>query len=103
MRQIRSVAGCLLGVLALSAVVAGSASAALPELGTCVAKPGGKFVNKLCTKPGFGKGAKFEFLPGATKKKFVATATPRKGIALTLETIAGTKVTCAAATISGEY
>ncbi len=49
MRHVRTLGLCLLAVLALGAMVAGSASAALPEVGSCVEHAGGRYSDEACT------------------------------------------------------
>jgi hypothetical protein len=71
-----------------------------PEFGRCakVAKGAGKYGNSGCTSQG-GSGA-YEWSPGVVQKAFTieSTATP-----VVLETVAGTKITCASAAGTGEY
>jgi hypothetical protein len=100
MTRLRAIGCCLVGALALSAIAVASASALeAPEMGRCVAHAGGKYTNNVCTKLAKGtKPGKYEWEPGAVKKKFTGVG----GVA-TLETIHKVKVTCKAESSSGEF
>ncbi len=87
--------GAVAGALALAG--AGSASA-LPEIGRCVAKSGGKYGDSNCTVKKTGGG--FEFVKNALKKKFTSKNLPGK---IQLEGAGGTAITCTAETAVGEY
>jgi hypothetical protein len=70
-RRARIVAAGVGMALAASVASVASASAALPEIGRCVAQAGGKYTSNTCTV--LSKGAKtslFEFQPGAVKNHF---------------------------------
>jgi hypothetical protein len=100
MRRFRIVVLCLVGACAGAAFAATSASAALPELGRCVADTGkGAFTRSNCI--GISKthtgGFEWEAGPGASKG-FKAIMTGFK-----LETTEGIKISCANAQITGEY
>ncbi|HWX95776.1 MAG TPA: hypothetical protein VNZ01_02905 [Solirubrobacteraceae bacterium] len=97
MRRIRVMGLLLVAALALAAFGASSASA-LPEIGRCVAKTGGKYKNSNCTEK-VTSGGTFEFVKGANKKPgFTATS----GEAV-LEGASGTKIVCKASTAVGKY
>jgi hypothetical protein len=100
MRLIRMVGACLVAALALSVAAVASASAALPELGRCVAvTPGtGEFKGEHCNLPLPGTG-NHDWLPGpGAKNKFEGT-----GPGTTLAT-PKLKVVCSASLIQGgEY
>jgi hypothetical protein len=99
MTPIRTMGACLVAALALSAVAAAGASAEDPEFGRCLAKVGGKFENSGCTL--VAKEAskqKFEWTAVILKNKFNGHMST--GIA-TLETVAGTKITCTAESNKG--
>jgi hypothetical protein len=97
MRRIRVVGLCLVAVFALGAFTAGSASA-LPEIGRCVAKAGGKYTNANCTTK--KAGGTFEFVKNAVKKKFTAASIAGK---IQLEGAGGTAITCTSQSATGEY
>jgi len=94
MKRMRIVGLCLVAAFALSAIGAGSASA-LPEIGKCVAKAGGKYTNANCTTAGKGS---FEFVKTITKKGF--TSAGGEGI---LEGASGTVISCKTQSATGEY
>jgi hypothetical protein len=97
MRQMRLVGLCLTTALVLAAIGASSASA-LPEVGRCVAKAGGKYTNNNCTKK-VTSGGSFEWLKGTGGgNKFTATS----GEAV-LEGESGTKIVCKNSTAVGKY
>jgi hypothetical protein len=85
-------------IAAVAAIGAGSASA-LPEIGRCVAQPGGKYLDSNCTKKGSTKepGTK-EWVKNAIKKKFTAVGGEGK-----LQGATGTEIRCTAQTATGEY
>jgi hypothetical protein len=88
---------CVTAGLLLAAVTAGSASA-LPEIGRCVAKAGGKYTNANCTKK-VSSGGTFEWLKGSNgHPNFTASS----GEAV-LEGESGTKIVCKASTAVGKY
>jgi hypothetical protein len=87
----------LVAACALAALGASSASA-LPEIGRCVAKAGGKYSDSACLKK-VTSGGSFEFVKGANKKpNFTATS----GAAV-LEGASGTKIVCKSSTAVGKY
>jgi hypothetical protein len=95
MDRIRIVGLAMVAALALGAFAASSASA-LPELGRCVAKAGGKYKDSNCTEK--ATGGSFEFVKNAIKKKF--TSEGGEGV---LETVSGNTVKCTKETAVGEY
>lgn len=109
MRFVGSVA--VSGALAIAALAAGSASAALPELGRCTKVQGvqegkkvvyhGAYRNKGCTAPSRTGTGQYEFLPGpGANNKFYGIATEPEPV---LETTAGAKVSCGEMVFKGEY
>lgn len=101
MRHLRCAGVCLVAAVVLSGVAAASAFAEAPEMGRCVTKAGGRFVNNVCTKEATGKKAgkgKYEWEPGAVHNKFTASS----GTA-TLETHGGVKVECKHEAATGEF
>jgi hypothetical protein len=97
MKRIRVLGLCLFAVLAISAVVAASASAVTsPEFGRCKAQAGGKFSNSGCTLLAKEVSKqKFEWFSGpGPKNKFVGKQ--KEATLATLETVGGTKITCTA-------
>src|SRR6476620_2168160 len=114
MRRIRIVGLCLVAVFAMSAVVAGSASAANPDYGRCI-KEGPKKLNNYdganCTKLASEdagseaeKLAKGNFVWKAgvpAKAGFTAVLKPET--IATLETKDGKKVTCKKLNAAGKY
>jgi hypothetical protein len=106
MKRIKIIGLVLVAVFALSALATTWASAAAPEFGKCVAKAGGKYATAACTTEVAGK-TKFEWTPtheNAGKKNITFTSAMKAGNVATLETKAGSKVTCTAEkTTGGEY
>ncbi len=102
MRRMKSAGLCLVAVLALSAVVVASASATAPEYGRCLKVEGkvanGGFKDSKCNKEASAKNGKYEWFPGAVKKK--QTTSGGKG---QLETVTGLEVACSSETSTGEY
>lgn len=111
MHNVKSVGGCLLAALAVSAISVSSASAAVPELGRCQpvekvqegkkASYHGAYTNKNCTKPSLAKKGKYEWAagPGAD-----ATFTGEFVEEVVLETVGGDKIECETAFLDGgEY
>jgi hypothetical protein len=97
MRSIKAVGLGLTCVFMLGLLAASSASA-LPEIGRCVAKTGGKYSDSNCTKA-VKTGGTFEFVKGANKKPgFTATSGPA-----VLEGASGTKIVCKSSTATGKY
>jgi hypothetical protein len=89
-------------LVAALALVA-SASAALPEIGRCVARAGGKYTSSTCTVPAkTGKTSLFEFEPGAVNNHFTLQAP-----AITMQQhnaeIGEEKISCAASKGEGVY
>lgn len=102
MQRTRRIALCALAACGLIAVGAASASAALPELGRCVAVEGktGKFKGKSCGPESPTSTGKYEFIPGAG----AAPAFEGAGAeSITLETVGGRKIFCPNAETKGEY
>jgi len=103
MKRIRILGLCLFAALAMSVVTVAGASGAAPEFGRCLKKAvaGGSGASDASCKKPVGTGAKFEWTTTIVKNKFKAHMST--GIA-TLETAAGTKVTCTAESNEGsEY
>jgi hypothetical protein len=114
MRRIRIAGLCLVAVFVMGAVFAGAASAANPEYGRCI-KEGAKEVTKYdsskCTKlasedPGteaekIKKGSYVWHAGPGPKPGFTAALKPTT--IATLETKAGTKVTCKGLSSTGSY
>lgn len=99
MRCFRLIVICALAVVASAVLVASASALEPPEMGRCVAKTGGKYLNNVCTKAATGtKVGKFEWEPGAIHKKFTASA----GTAV-LETRGRVKVECKHEAASGEF
>lgn len=100
MKSIRTAGLCLVAALVVSAMAAASAMAEAPEVGRCVAKAGGNYINNGCSKkakkPGTGT---FEWEPGAPTGTFTGKSTG----AATLETKSKVKVSCAGETSTGEF
>jgi hypothetical protein len=97
MKRMRIVGLALVVVFALGAFAASSAFA-LPEVGRCVAKAGGKYTESNCvTKAKTGTGT-FEFVKGAVKTGF--TSVGGEGV---LEGASGTNVVCTSQTATGKY
>jgi len=95
MKRMRIVGLCLVAAFALSAIGAGSASA-LPEIGKCIAKSGGKYLDGNCTK--LGKPGAFEWSKVITNKKFTSAGGEGK-----LLGASGTEIKCTTQSASGEY
>jgi hypothetical protein len=99
MKRMRIMGLCLVAAFAISAIGAVSASA-LPEIGRCVAKAGGKYADAGCkVKAAKGKGVT-EWLKGGGGSKLGFSVVGGVG---ELETESGTKVVCQASTASGLY
>jgi hypothetical protein len=96
MRGIR-VMGLFLAAALVAAFGASSASA-LPEIGRCVAKEGGKYSDSACLKK-VTSGGKFEFLKGTSGKKNKFTANSGEAV---LEGESGTKIVCKSSTAVGK-
>jgi hypothetical protein len=89
----------VVAVAAATAFAAAQASAALPEVGRCVAKPGGKYKYSGCVITASAGTGKFEFEAGAgPKPKFEALVNVPK-----METAGGKKVSCSSGLVSGEW
>jgi hypothetical protein len=113
MRRIRIAGLCLVAVFAMGAVFAGAASAANPEYGRCIkegAKEVSKYDNSKCIKlasedPGTEaekiKKGSYVWHTGVVKTGFTAALKP--STIATLETKAGTKVTCTGLSAAGKY
>jgi hypothetical protein len=104
MRRIRIVGLCLVAVFAMSAVVATGASADNPEYGRCLKQKTGKtkYTTAKCTVVASGEKENFEWIPGPGPKPGFTAALKPTTIA-TLETKAGTKVTCKKLAAVGSY
>jgi hypothetical protein len=113
MRRIRIAGLCLVAVFVMGAVFAGAASAANPEYGRCIkegAKEVSKYDNSKCIKlasedPGTEaekiKKGSYVWHTGVVKTGFTAALKP--STIATLETKAGTKVTCTGLSAAGKY
>lgn len=104
MRAVR-VAGVCMGVLLLPAFAGVSgANAAAPEYGRCLKAEkigkvyNGSYTDSKCTKASGTKTGKYEWYPGAVKRKFTST-----GGAGFLETVGGAKVECKGESSTGEF
>ncbi len=97
MKRMRIVGLCLVAAFALSAIGAGSASA-LPEIGRCVAKAGGKYSDANCNVKASKGGGTTEFVKGAVKKSFTTAGGEGK-----LEGATGTEIKCTTQSATGEY
>ena len=101
MKRIKIMGLCLVAVLALVAIGAGTASA-LPEIGRCVAKAGtGKYKDANCTLKAGSKveEKQFEFLKGPEPGKTGITSAGGEGV---LETVSGTKIVCKTQSATGK-
>ncbi|MBA3807501.1 MAG: hypothetical protein H0X28_03765 [Solirubrobacterales bacterium] len=97
MKRMKVMGLALVAVFAIGAIAAGSAFA-LPEVGRCVAKAGGKYTESNCvTKAKVGTGT-FEFVKGAVKTGF--TSVGGEGV---LEGASGTNVVCLTQKAKGKY
>ena len=113
MKQIRIAGLCLVAVFALSAAMAGTASAEAPEFGRCLkaaTKSLSNYDSAKCVKTAGEdvgteeeklKKGNYQWFPGVVKTKF--TTKIKEGTIATLETVGGTKVTCKGETSTGEY
>ncbi len=93
--------GLIVAALVIGVVGTGSALATAPEYGRCVkkAKVEGKgYTASKCTIVGEGTKAKYEWLPGAGKRKFKSSG----GIGV-LTTVGGAGVECKTESSSGEF
>lgn len=98
MKRIKTMGVALVAISAMGALLASSAFA-LPEVGRCVAKAGGKYTESNChTKGTLKNPGSFEFVKGAVKTGF--TSVGGEGV---LEGASGTNVVCAAQTAVGKY
>jgi hypothetical protein len=92
---------CVAVAVALAISMLGAVGAsALPEIGRCVAKLGGKYVDANCTEKA-GKNPEeqqWEFVKGAEKLGFTSS-----GGESTLEGASGTAIKCATQAATGEY
>jgi hypothetical protein len=90
--------GLFLAAAFVLAALAASSASALPEIGRCVAKAGGKYKDSNCNQK-VTSGGTFEFVKGANKKPgFKASS----GEAV-LEGASGTKIVCKLSTAVGKY
>lgn len=113
MRRIKIAGLCLMAVFAMSAVAATGASAANPEYGRCLkvtVKKLSNYDSAKCIKTASEdvgteaeklKKGNFEWTTTLVKKGFTAVNKPTT--IATLETKAGTKVTCTGLSSAGEY
>jgi hypothetical protein len=88
---------CLAGALALGGVGAISASA-LPEVGRCQAKAGGRYSDSACTVKAAKGAGKYEWVRGAVKRGLAGS-----GGESVFETASGTSVICKTESSTGEY
>jgi hypothetical protein len=116
MRRLRRSGLCLVAMLALGAIGAGTASAAeyeltgLPELGRCVKVEGtkqgsktvysGLYKGKNCGRQSPTKTGKYEFHPGPGPLRAFEGG---GGESLTLQTVSGRTIFCGNAETKGEY
>jgi hypothetical protein len=96
MKRMKIMGLALVAVFAITAFAASSAMA-LPEIGRCIAKAGGKYTESNCNTK-VTKGGSFEFVKTIVNKKF--TSAGGEGV---LETTSGTKVICKTQSAVGEY
>jgi len=95
---------CLIATVAISGVIAASASAAAPEYGRCVkVAPEGKtyhggFTEAKCIKASETKTGKYEWEPGFKKGKFTSSG----GVGV-LTTVGGAGVECKTESSAGEF
>jgi hypothetical protein len=91
---------CIVAALALSALAAGSASAALPELGRCVnVGSAGAYTGSNCIKTSPTHTGKFEWQPGpGATPQFTAQAAT-----VLLETVGKAKILCTFGEATGEW
>ena len=104
MKRMRIMGLCLVAAFALTAIGAGSASAAV-EVGRCVPQAGtGKYKNANCTeKAGKLVSEKaFEFKKGAKSETEGVHFTSAGGEGV-LETVSGTKIVCKTQSATGKY
>ncbi len=111
MRNVRLVVLPLVVVSALGMAAASSASAALPELGTCVKQQvervgfrkvyHGAYTNSSCTKKAKAVNGKYEWVAGPGEKKEYES--PGAGEPATLEVPGGNQIECANHKVYGEY
>jgi len=118
MKRMRIAGACLVAALALSAAGATSALAFTeepPEVGRCLAHPGGRFKEGNCKAaakvaseqkyewyPAFGPNGKGEEKTIEPSKRFY-TAVSKELTVIKLETVHGEGVTCKKQTSEGEY
>jgi hypothetical protein len=112
MKRMKTVGLCLIAVGAVSAIGAGGASAAPPELGRCLKASSvmegkktsytGAYAEKGCTRLNASHKGKYEWSPGpGAKSKFFGTGLEPEP---TLETTGGAKVVCSSLALKGgEY
>jgi hypothetical protein len=111
--RIRIVGLCILAVVAISAMMVSSASAAAPEFGRCLKvspKAVSNYDSAKCVKLASEdpvseaeqlKKGNFQWFPGVVKNKFKTLM--KAGTIATLETVGGTKITCTNEKSTGEY
>jgi hypothetical protein len=113
MRRIRIIGACLVAALALSAIMAASASAfgEPPEIGRCLKHAGGKWKSGSCKVPAVPGEEKYEWYPafkaaenGETKlaEKLKFTSVNKPETLIQLETVEGEGIGCKGQTASGE-
>jgi hypothetical protein len=89
MKRIRIVALFLVSAFALTAMATTASAAEIaPELGRCLATPGGKYTKNKCTVEGAAS-KPYEWFPGAVKPNFTVA-----GGKATLESVGKNTITC---------
>jgi hypothetical protein len=102
MRRLRITLLCVVAVCAGGALAAGSASAALPELGRCakVSTPKtGAYGNAGCTSVNVKHKGEYEWAAGPGAKKGFS----EQFSGATLETVTESRINCASGVLTGEY
>jgi len=97
---------CLAALFALGAIGAAGASAALPEIGVCVAQAGtGKYENANCTELAGSKAEEkqFEFRKEIPPEKEPSNGFTALGGHMSWEEEEGNKWECNASSVTGEY
>jgi hypothetical protein len=102
MRRTQGTVLCVIGAFVLIALGATAASAALPELGRCVAVEAktGKYRSRSCGPESPTNTGKYGWLPGPGA---VPTFEGAGGEPATLETVGGRKIFCGIGETKGEY
>ena len=102
MKRIKAIGALLIAAFALGAVAAASASAGVPEFGTCVKVAGtGAYENKVCTAPSSGHTGAYEWQPQAGTATF--TYTGLKKLVLEAQPPKPIKIECESSEATGKY